>query len=129
MRDAHTPGAPAATLLIALMMAAAASAAGGDPALVAAARNQDAQQVRALLNQRVNANVRADDGSTALLWAAPWTARARAELLARAGAAATPANVFRATPLSEACTKATADFVSLLLQAGANPNTAIGTGE
>ncbi len=67
MRDEHKPGAPAAALLIALLMAAGPSAAGGDPGLVAAARSQDAQQVRALLKQRVNANVRADDGSTALL--------------------------------------------------------------
>jgi ankyrin repeat protein len=81
MRDEHKPGAQTAALLIALLMAAGVSAAGvsaagGDPGLVAAARSQDAQQVRALLKQRVNANVRADDGSTALLWAAHWNDRA-----------------------------------------------------
>jgi ankyrin repeat protein len=105
MRDEHKPGASAAALLIALLMAAAASAAGGDPGLVAAARSQDALQVRALLKQRVNArdvNVRADDGSTALLWAAHWNDRAVAALLIRAGADANAANDFRATPLSEA---------------------------
>ena len=79
MRDEHKPGAQTAALLIALLMAAGVSAAGGDPGLVAAARSQDAQQVRALLKQRVNANVRADDGSTALLWAAHWNDRAMAD--------------------------------------------------
>ena len=76
MRDEHKPGALAAALLIAILMAVAASAAGGDPGLVAAARSQDAQQLRALLKQRVNVNLRADDGSTALLWAAHWNDRA-----------------------------------------------------
>jgi len=128
MRDEHKPGAPKAAVLITLLMAAAVSAAG-DPGLVAAARSQDAQQVRALLKQRVNANARADDGSTALLWAAHWNDRAVAELLIRAGADANAANDFRATPLSEACTNGSADLVRLLLDAGANPNTPIATGE
>ncbi len=129
MFDEHKPGAPAAALLIALLTAAVTPAAGGDPELVAAARSQDAPQVRALLKQRVSVNARADDGSTALLWAAHWNDRAVAESLVRAGADANIANDFRATPLSEACTNGSADLVKLLLEAGANPNTPIATGE
>ena len=67
MLDEHKPGASAAALLIALLMAAGTAAAGGDLRLVEAARNQDQQQVRALLNQHADVNVRSDDGSTALL--------------------------------------------------------------
>jgi len=45
------------------------------------------------------------------------------------GADANAANDFRMTPLSQACTNASAEFVRLLLKNGANPNTAIATGE
>ena len=74
-------------------------------------------------------NVRSEDGSTALLWAAHWNDLQTAELLVRAGADANVANDFRMTPLSQACTNGSGKFVDLLLKAGANPNTPIGTGE
>src|SRR6185295_11620449 len=45
------------------------------------------------------------------------------------GADANAANDFRMTPLSQACTNSNAEFVRLLLKSGANPNTAIATGE
>src|SRR5262245_16702019 len=99
-----------------------------DLRLVEAVRNQDQQQVRALLNQRIDVNARAGDGSTALLWAAHWNALETAGLLIRAGADANAANDFRMSPLSEACTNGSAAFVDLLLKAGANPNTAVATG-
>ena len=82
-----------------------------------------------LLNQHADVNVRSDDGSTALLWAAHWNDLATADLLIRAGADANAANDFRITPLSLACTNASAPLVELLLKAGANPNTPIATGE
>ena len=41
----------------------------GDTPLVAAARNDDLQAVRALIARRANVNEHARDGSTALLWA------------------------------------------------------------
>ena len=78
---------------------------------------------------RPDVNVRSEDGSTALLWAAHWNDLQTAELLVRAGADANAANDFRMTPLSQACTNGSAAFVDLLLKAGANPNTPIGTGE
>ena len=87
------------------------------------------RQVRTLLNQRADVNVRSDDGSTALLWAAHWNDLETADLLIRAGADANAANDFRMTPLSQACTNGSAALVDLLLKAGANPNTPIATGE
>src|SRR6185503_14623836 len=77
---------------------------------------------------RPDVNVRAEDGSTALLWAAHWNLLETADLLIRAGADANAANDFRMTPLSQACTNGSAAFVELLLKAGANPNTPVATG-
>ncbi len=112
-----------------LLMVVGAVAANEDLRLVNAAKDQDSQQVRTLLSGRPNVNVRSEDGSTALLWAAHWNDLQTAELLARAGADANAANDFRMTPISQACTNGSAQFVDLLLKAGANPNTPIGTGE
>jgi ankyrin repeat protein len=113
---------------LALLWATASGAAGPDLRLVEAVRSQDQQQVRTLLNQRIDVNARAGDGSTALLWATHWNALETAQLLVRAGADANAANDFRMTPLSQACTNGSAAFVDLLLKAGANPNTPVATG-
>ena len=122
------PGVLCAFLLT-LLMVVGAAAENEDLRLVDAAKNQDSQQVRALLGQRADVNVRSEDGSTALLWAAHWNDVQTAELLIRAGANANVANDFRMTPLSQACTNASSALVDLLLKAGANPNTPIATGE
>jgi len=122
------PGVLCAFLLT-LLMVVGAAAENEDLRLVDAAKNQDSQQVRALLGQRADVNVRSEDGSTALLWAAHWNDVRTAELLIRAGADANVANDFRMTPLSQACTNASSALVDLLLKAGANPNTPIATGE
>jgi uncharacterized protein len=116
-------------LSLTLLMVVGAAAANEDVRLVDAAKNQDPQQVRALLNGHPDVNARSLDGSTALLWAAHWNDLGTAELLVRAGADANAANDFRMTPLSQACTNGSAEFVVLLLKAGANPDTPIGTGE
>jgi ankyrin repeat protein len=117
------------TVAMTLLMVTAAAAASGDHPLVEAARNQDQQQVRTLLNQQADVNVRSDDGATALLWAAHWNALETAGLLIRAGANVNAANDLRVTPLSLACTNGSAALVELLLNAGANPKTPIATGE
>ena len=70
----------------------------GDLRLVDAARNKDLQAVRALLKQRADVNVRAHDGSTALLWAAHWNDLDTADLLIRAGADVNAANDLRHDP-------------------------------
>jgi ankyrin repeat protein len=122
------PGVLCAFLLT-LLMVVGAAAANEDLRLVDAVKNQDSPQVRVLLGQRADVNVRSEDGSTALLWAAHWNDVQTAELLIRAGADANVANDFRMTPLSQACTNASSALVDLLLKAGANPNTPIATGE
>ena len=112
-----------------MLTVAAGPAASDDLRLVEAVRNRDQRAVRALLQQRADVNVRAGDGATALHWAAHWNDLETAELLIRAGADVTTANDLRITPLSLACTNASAALVDRLLGAGANPNTAIATGE
>ncbi|HEV8318008.1 MAG TPA: ankyrin repeat domain-containing protein [Vicinamibacterales bacterium] len=129
MREHGKPAGSTAAFLITLLMVAAAAAARGDVRLVEAARNRDVQQVRRLLNQHADVNVRSDDGATPLLWAAHWNDLETADLLIRAGADANAANDFRVTPLSLACTNASAALVELLLNVGANPDTPIATGE
>jgi ankyrin repeat protein len=119
-----------ALLLTASGFAALASASETpDSRLVEAARNQDQKAVRTLLSQKVNVDVRASDGSTALLWLAHWNDLESANLLLAAGADANAANDYRMTPLSEACTNGNSALVRSLLKSGANPNTPVATGE
>jgi ankyrin repeat protein len=112
-----------------LVVVAGAMAASDDSRLVEAARNQDSQRIRALVDQHADVNARSDDGSTALLWAAHWNDLETADRLLRAGADANAANEFRMTPLSQACINGSAGLVRLLLKSGAKPNIAIATGE
>jgi uncharacterized protein len=128
MRDQGQPSSLILAFLLTLLAVTPAVLAA-DLRLVEAARNQDQPQIRTLLNQHIDVNLRAEDGSTALLWAAHWNDLATAELLIRAGADANAANDFRMTPLSQACTNGSARFVELLLKARANPDTPIATGE
>jgi ankyrin repeat protein len=119
----------AAVVLALLLAATGPLAADTDARLVDAARNQQTATIRRLLAQHVDVNVRSNDGSTALLWAAHWNDAELGGLLIRAGASPNTSNDFHITPLSEACTNGSAAFVEMLLQAGANPNTPIATGE
>jgi uncharacterized protein len=119
----------AAASLMTLLAVARPTGAPDDLGLVDAVRSQDQTRVSALLARQVDVNVRAEDGSTALLWAAHWNDIATANLLIRARADANIANDFGMTPLSRACTNGSAELVELLLNAGANPNTRIATGE
>src|SRR5881409_2065852 len=79
-------------------------AATADLRLIQAVRSRDVQSVRALLNQRIDANASQGDGSTALHWAAHVDDVAIADLLLRAGARANVANDEGTTPLHLACT-------------------------
>ena len=112
-----------------LFMVVGAAAANEDLRLVDAVKNRDLPQVRTLLSRHADVNLPAEDGSTALLWAAHWNDLPTGELLVRAGANPNAANDFRMTPLVQACTNGSSAFVDLLLKAGANPNTPVATGE
>jgi ankyrin repeat protein len=114
-------------LLFVLLLAASVDADG--VRLVDAAKNQDWQTVRALIESKADVRQKSEDGSTALLWAAHWNDLPTAALLIRAGADANAANDFRMTPLSLACTNASAAIVAALIEAGAQPNTPTATGE
>jgi ankyrin repeat protein len=118
-----------ALALLLTLPVVATTASAADHRVVDAARGQDWRQVRALLNQHADPNIRSEDGSTALLWTAHWNDPDIAGVLLRAGADANAANDFHATPLAEACTNGSAALVTLLLKSGANPSSRIATGE
>ena len=93
----------------------------GDPPMVAAARNDDLQAVRALITRRANVNEHARDGSTAILWAAYHSNLEMARALIAAGAAVNTPNHYGITPLLQASRSGDAPLVAALLKAGADP--------
>ena len=70
-----------------------ASAAGPDLRLVNAVATQNAQGVRALLDEGIDVNAARADGATALLWAAHWDDLATAARLIRAGVHVNPPTI------------------------------------
>ena len=97
--------------------------------LIDAARNADADALRALIRQRVDVNAAGADGTTALHWASYRDDGESADLLIRAGANVNAANDLGATPLWTASLNGSAAMVGRLLQAGADPNRALLLGE
>src|SRR6478735_2337183 len=91
---------------------------GADLRLVDAARTQETAVVKSLVGAKADVNAKASDGSTALLWAAHWDDLTSGELLIAAGADPNIANEYGMTPLSQACTNASAGFVRLLMKSG-----------
>src|SRR5262245_40119186 len=92
---------PAAFLVTGLMVcgdAAAVRAADRLP-IVEAARNADANALRAQLKQGADVNAASADGTTALHWASYRDNVEIADLLLRAGAKVDAANDLGATPL------------------------------
>ena len=121
----------AAGCSVSVLLAVAATA-SGDLRLVEAVKNRDAARAQALLTERVDPNVRQPDGATALHWAAHWDDVATVELLLHAGAEVDTANDYGVTPLAVACrngSTASAKIVETLLQAGANPDAELPSGE
>ena len=101
-------------------------AAVADLRLVEAAKNQDRDAVRALLQQNVDVNTAYGDGTTALHWAAYFDDAVIADLLIRGGADVNKVNDLGVTALALATSGAMAEQ---LLKAGANPNIVSSTGE
>ncbi|HET7607429.1 MAG TPA: ankyrin repeat domain-containing protein [Gammaproteobacteria bacterium] len=100
-----------------------------DAKLLDAAQKANATEVRALLAAGADANARAADGSTPLVYAAHFgdTQSVRALL----GAKADPnlANRYGVAPMHEAALRADADLLHTLLEAGASVDLALPQGE
>src|SRR5579864_3449107 len=109
-----------------LLVLCSGLAVAGDLRLAEAARNQDREAVRALLQQHVDVNSPQGDGATALHWAAYWDDSVTADLLIGAHANVNAANELGVTPLALASSSV---MVHKLLAAGANPNAVTPTGE
>ena len=105
-----------------------ASAAGPDLRLVSAVATQNAQGVRALLDEGIDVNATRADGATALLWAAYWDDLATAARLLRAGAHVNAADDHGVTPLARACENGSVAMVETLLAAHADANAAQASG-
>ncbi len=111
------------------LLTGTALAATGDHALADAAKKNDVETVRVLLNQRADVNEPQADGATALHWAAYWDDIETAGRLIRAGANVNAANDYGVMPLIIACTNGSAPMVEELLNAGANANAALPSGQ
>jgi uncharacterized protein len=94
----------------------------GDLRVVQAAVNDDANAVRALIQQKSDVNATLADGTTALHWAVRASDLAMVEALLRAGANAKASDRYGLTPVSLACMNANAAVLGRLLDAGADPN-------
>ena len=99
------------------------------PPLVEAAKGEDWEAVRTLLEQGADVTATAPDGATALHWASYWDDVETAELLIRASADVSAPNDLGATPLWIASLNGSASMVRSLLEAGADPNAALLSGE
>ena len=122
----------ALVVFLALPLAAAAQSGTptpGAPAIVEAARADDAQGARALIEAGADVNARQGDGASALHWASHRDNLAIARLLLEAGADPNAVNDLDATPLWLAAENGSAPMTELLLDAGADPNLTLAMGE
>ena len=119
------------TLAVLALTAITSNAGGTRPAvpLVEAAKNLDAEMVRALLDGSADVNERAVDGSTALHWAVHRNAIELTTLLLSAGAEVDISNRYGVQPVSLASINGNPHVMRLLLDAGADPNTSLPGGE
>src|SRR6266404_1619712 len=122
--------AVAAVVGVAMAGAGALAAANAnDFRLLDAAKSEDAQTIRSLVEQGVPVNVKRADGVTPLHWVAQSNDLASADLLIHAGAQVNAADNYGVTPLSLACGNGSSPLVRKLLEAGANPNSTQMSGE
>jgi ankyrin repeat protein len=106
-----------------LVVAAASFArAADDPALVRAARAADANAISALLQQKVDPNAIAIDGTTALHWAVRADDLQIVDALIRAGAQVTAKSRHGVTPLYIAADQGHPGIIRRLIAAGADAN-------
>ena len=98
-------------------------------ALIDAARSDDAATIVSLVRKGADVNVREEDGTTALAWAASHSNVAIAEVLLNKGANPDLTNELGIGPLSLAISNGSSEMVKLLLSKGAKPNVARENGE
>jgi uncharacterized protein len=125
----HISSGRFAVSCVAALVWSSGAAAGADLRLIDALKAQDAVEIRALLDAKVDVNAQQPDGATALHWAAHWNDLATAARLIEAGAAVDVANELGVTPLALACENGNGAMAEKLLRAGANPNSALPSGE
>jgi ankyrin repeat protein len=89
--------------------------------VVDAARAEDLPAVRKLIKEHADVNAAANDGSTALLWAAYHSNSEMTKALLAAGAAVDAANHYGVTPLLQASRSGDVEVMRALLDAGAEP--------
>src|SRR5690606_15734493 len=99
------------TFLAALLLCSPPFAGEAAEDLLRAAQRNDATVALAAIEDGVDVNGRAPDGTTALHWAAYNGNAALVERLVAAGADVTAANQFGATPLSEAAVVGNAKII------------------
>ncbi|PWU09572.1 MAG: hypothetical protein C5B51_06020 [Terriglobia bacterium] len=90
-------------------------------AIVDAARVDDLAAVRKLIKEHADSNAAANDGATALLWAAYHSNAEMTKALLAAGAAVDTANHYGVTPLLQASRNGDVEIMRALLDAGAQP--------
>jgi ankyrin repeat protein len=89
--------------------------------MVDAARADDLPVVRKLIKEQADVNRAANDGSTALLWAAFHSNEEMTKALLAAGAVVDTANHYGVTPLLQASRNGDVPVMKALLDAGADP--------
>jgi uncharacterized protein len=122
----RTKALPGLTLLVLCCISGFAT--DNDLGVVDAVKNQDKDALHRLLREHINVNMSANDGTTALHWAAHWDDLDTADLLIRSGANVNATTDLDVTPLYVACERGSARMVAKLLAAKANPNIASATG-
>jgi ankyrin repeat protein len=96
-------------------------AASNTPAVADAAKADDLPAVRKLIKEHADVNTPANDGSSALLWAAYHSNAEMTKALLAAGAAVDAANHYGVTPLLQASRNGDVEVMQALLDAGAEP--------
>jgi ankyrin repeat protein len=96
-------------------------AASNIAAVADAAKADDLPAVRKLIKEHADVNTPANDGSSALLWAAYHSNAEMTKALLTAGAAVDAANHYGVTPLLQASRNGDTEVIRVLLDAGAEP--------
>ena len=91
------------------------------PPIVEAAKEANWPEVRALLEDGADPNLRYGDGTSALHWASYWDELEAARILIDAGADPNAVTDLGVTPLWPAAENGSGSMTALLLEAGADP--------